>query len=336
IVCPYTRSIVQKAFGRRPWWRILDSSSPAEEADLQWGDYENIDWAPVLAGKGRANSYCIRKGLSRKAQFSVYLRRFCAKNPGSVLHEAVPETHVIETWSAFEDEMTLNFAGDVASFGADLGGCHFSTAAKVDLCLADAYEEMARAGPGARWILKASVANKGAEIFLVERPRQLRAAVLAWPDLREWVLQRYVEAPLLLGGRKFHVRAYVLAVGALDVYFFDHCLVLLSGARYSPRFDDEYAHITNTAKQAQDPFFREERNVRLLADLEAELAARPGMVAGAAAAAGAAGRGGGAGRGGAGGGAPACVTLGVFRALRAEAAVFARCPTRRELYGFDF
>lgn len=33
------------------------------------------------------------------------------------------------------------------------------------------------------------------------------------PDLREWVVQRYIGNPLLVGGRKFHLRAYVLCVG---------------------------------------------------------------------------------------------------------------------------
>ena len=37
------------------------------------------------------------------------------------------------------------------------------------------------------------------------------------PDLREWVVQRYIGNPLLVSGRKFHIRAYVLCVGTLHM-----------------------------------------------------------------------------------------------------------------------
>lgn len=30
--------------------------------------------------------------------------------------------------------------------------------------------------------------------------------------------RRYIDKPLLVGGRKFHIRAYVLCVGSLAVY----------------------------------------------------------------------------------------------------------------------
>jgi len=37
-------------------------------------------------------------------------------------------------------------------------------------------------------------------------------------DVREWVLQRYIPRPLLVeDGRKFHLRVYVVCIGALRV-----------------------------------------------------------------------------------------------------------------------
>mmetsp|Transcript_13004 Transcript_13004/g.17125 ORF Transcript_13004/g.17125 Transcript_13004/m.17125 type:complete len:505 (+) Transcript_13004:133-1647(+) len=322
ISCSYTRKIVEKSFIRRPWWNI--SSTPATAAnaiDLQWSDYECIDWQSVLSGTTRANSYCIRKGLSRKAQFSVYLKRFCAKNPTSILQESTPKTIVIETWSAFEDEMTMNISGDIASFGADLK-VNFSFEDRIGFCLADAYEEIDKS-PDSRWILKPSVANKGAEIFLITEPHEVKQAILQWPDMREWVLQKYIERPLLVSGRKFHIRAYILAVGCLEVYFFNHCLVLASGTSYHKNFTNIYAHLTNTAKQVENEEFDEKRNVMLLSDLVSDLRDQQAV--------------------------PDAeekvsdvlrqmhqITHDIFMAFRGEFSVFAPLENCFEIFGFDF
>lgn len=74
------------------------------------------------------------------------------------------------------------------------------------------------------------------------------------------VLQRYIDTPLLLGKRKFHIRAYALAVSALRVYLCRDCLALCSGTRYRhEETTDLKAHITNTSFQTStDPRFCEQ------------------------------------------------------------------------------
>lgn len=67
------------------------------------------------------------------------------------------------------------------------------------------------AGRRRRWILKPSTLNKGAGLAFGEGFEPLRKAIHESPDIREWVLQEYVDRPLLVQGRKFHLRAYVLA-----------------------------------------------------------------------------------------------------------------------------
>lgn len=71
--------------------------------------------------------------------------------------------------------------------------------------------------PGKLWILKPSLANKGAEVTVVSSFDTVLGTVKLWRDVREWVLQEYLERPLLIARRKFHLRVYVLAVGALKV-----------------------------------------------------------------------------------------------------------------------
>jgi tubulin--tyrosine ligase len=77
------------------------------------------------------------------------------------------------------------------------------------------------------------------------------------------VLQRYISTPLTLRQRKFHIRAYIAAVGALQVYFSNDCLALLSGTKYrKSEFSQLTAHITNTAYQEIDPNFCEQECIQ--------------------------------------------------------------------------
>lgn len=76
--------------------------------------------------------------------------------------------------------------------------------------------------------------------------------------LRHFIAQRYIARPLLfpaLGNRKFHLRSYVLAVGALRVYVFREMLALFAAKPYrAPGNDNDAepdlgAHLTNTYLQ---------------------------------------------------------------------------------------
>lgn len=69
------------------------------------------------------------------------------------------------------------------------------------------------------------------------------------------VLQEYVPDLLLLNGHKCHIRAHVLASGALTVWLSGHCLVLPAVKPFDPNCgDDPLVHVTNHAvwKQHQE------------------------------------------------------------------------------------
>jgi hypothetical protein len=80
-------------------------------------------------------------------------------------------------------------------------------------------------------------------------------------QLRHFIAQPYIDPPLLLesyGNRKFHIRTYVLAVGALKVYVYREMLVLFAAKAYeSPASTtgadmlDLAQHLTNTCFQAE-------------------------------------------------------------------------------------
>lgn len=80
------------------------------------------------------------------------------------------------------------------------------------------------------------------------------------------VIQEYLEPPLLLrGGRKFHIRAYLVAVGAIDVFLSTEMLALFADEPYHTNGGDLAGQITNTC--SQDPCARE-MSVFLLSELD--------------------------------------------------------------------
>jgi tubulin--tyrosine ligase len=87
--------------------------------------------------------------------------------------------------------------------------------------------------------------------------------------LREWVIQEYIDEPLLLksyDNRKFHLRVYIIVVGKLKVYVYNDILALFSLRPYDEIIQlndslpdlDLKTHITNTCFQFDDLNFRDE------------------------------------------------------------------------------
>ncbi|KAK1830650.1 tubulin-tyrosine ligase family-domain-containing protein [Podospora conica] len=70
-------------------------------------------------------------------------------------------------------------------------------------------------------------------------------------QMRAFVAQRYLARPSTLDGRKWHCRAYVLAVGRLRVFVYREMLALLAGEAYAPPWEGPSlkASLTNTALQ---------------------------------------------------------------------------------------
>lgn len=112
-------------------------------------------------------------------------------------------------------------------------------------------------------------------IYLVSNYEQLLDILEDnYDESREWVLQEYLSNPLVLpvstsssSLHKFHLRVYVLAVGALRVFVFNNILMLFAAHPYTSDMSNMYAHLTNTAKAAENVDFEEKKFVKVLDDL---------------------------------------------------------------------
>ncbi|XP_038629237.1 protein polyglycylase TTLL10-like isoform X1 [Scyliorhinus canicula] len=133
-----------------------------------------------------------------------------------------------------------------------------------------AFFEIMEDGP--IWISKPAGSNLGKGIFLLkcqEDCLDFRAKL----ESVEWnssskiyyyglpinrIVQRYLHKPLLLEGRKFDVRSYLLiACTSPHMIFFRHGYVKLACNKYDPYSDDLTSHLTNQFVQKKNPLYSE-------------------------------------------------------------------------------
>jgi tetratricopeptide (TPR) repeat protein len=107
-----------------------------------------------------------------------------------------------------------------------------------------------RAGPDRIFIVKPTNLSGGQGMRLTRAPR-------ADPD-QTLVVQRYIDDPRLIDGRKFHLRIYTLitSVAPLRAYVYRQGIARIAPARYATddaALADPAAHITNTALHRHHP-----------------------------------------------------------------------------------
>lgn len=201
---------------------------------------------------------------------------WCVKNPESILKTNIKRAEHFEVdYAEFLDDAVVECWDLKASFARN---------EKVD-------EEGGKASDREWWILKPGMSDRGQGIRLFSSYEELLAIFEGWeedaPDsdeeetekgeeddekdyiqtshLRHFLAQPYIHPPLLLApdsntpaptNTKFHIRTYVLASGALDIYVYKPMLALFASTSYIPPWDssslgsiDLNPHLTNTCIQ---------------------------------------------------------------------------------------
>ena len=295
---PYVQDAFDWALERhlsRIYYKPVRSLSDLPDPSLpifQYREYERLDFEHILLhpSTSLANAYIIRKALTRKHYLSNTVSNWVSKYPNSIL-----QAHF---------KPTTDFELDYVEF--------------LDEALLEAYElreSLAenKGKPGCErewWILKAGMSDGGQGIRLFSTEDELREIFEGWeadePDdeyyppssndasddatdkhgvitsqLRHFVAQPYIDHPLILpssSGRKFHIRTYVLAVGALKVYVFREMLALFAAKSYCPPWIEDYyardlaRHLSNTC--FQEGGSSNEGSVRLFGKLDQRI---PGL-----------------------------------------------------------
>lgn len=271
---------------------ISENSTPTLGPLLQFRSYEAIDFEFALEKSDcLINAYVIRKALIRKHFLSTTIANWVVKHPDSVLKKHFkPAVDFELDYAEFLDDALVEAFELRESFekNADLeprdrdwwilkpgmsdrgqGIRLFSTEEE----LRSIFEEWEVDEPSDDEDEEAQNPTVDAMAGLEISGETTNSDYVITSQLRHFIAQPYIHPPLLLPSsenRKFHIRTYVLAVGALRVYVYKPMLALFATEPYAPPWenDDLKAHLTNTCLQETG---EREGSVRLFWDLDEAL-----------------------------------------------------------------
>lgn len=193
---------------------------------------------------------------------------------GDALHAVVPPTFVVDTEGAGKGELSaLGRAMGACAAGAARTPAELAPGEKARAAAA-AMLAPADAGGGVNlWILKPAALNRGRGVRVVRgaaSAAESSAAVLAaaeaenaaassegtaagaQPRVTRWVVQKYLERPLLLAGRKFDVRAYVALRGDWSAWMCELGYLRMCSETFDLASESTYAHVANTGRNASN------------------------------------------------------------------------------------
>ena len=228
-------SIPYKVLRARGWREVDDDSWDFFYADVGW-IHENVPYATSgnqgmkLQDHQRVNHYPNHVELTRKDLMAKNLKRSIknavkeGRDPAEF--DFIPTTYILPNEGAM---MLRNFREN-----------------------------------GGMWIMKPIGRAQGKGIFIASKPSQIDA----WMKERgmqkaenccyeNYVAQRYLDDPYLVGGKKFDMRIYALCTNyaPLRVYLYREGFARFTNARYSMSkgdIDNPYVHLTNHAIQKKD------------------------------------------------------------------------------------
>lgn len=294
---------------------------------LQWTQYESIDFDHLVSHptSSLANAYVIRKALIRKHYLSTTTANWVTKHPGSVLARGVkPSVEFEVDYAEFLDDALVEAWELKASWQRNAGlegegkeksrewwilkpgmsergqGIRlFSSEEELTDIFGEwdpeSDDEEEEEGEGEVRSDAGSTLSKG-------NTEEKEGKGIITSQLRHFIAQPYIHPPLLLSppssqssalpspataSRKFHIRTYILATGALKIHVYRPMLALFAARDYQAPWDqalqsdrDEAmkAHLTNTCLQDSGD---REGSVALFWNLPDELPLQPDLTSSA-------------------------------------------------------
>lgn len=98
------------------------------------------------------------------------------------------------------------------------------------------------------WLLKPGISSRGRGIRIFNRVDKI-VNHIEWlkGNTRHWVVQKYIENPLIIHKRKFDIRQWVLVTdwNPLTIWIYNECYVRFAATEYDPNSFERFTHLTN-------------------------------------------------------------------------------------------
>ena len=95
------------------------------------------------------------------------------------------------------------------------------------------------------WILKPNAENCGSGIEVIHSYDELHSKVYGLTNSASYIIQKYIELPLLYKGKKFDIRVIGLIDCEHNFYVYKDCYLRTSSEKYSLDAEDRFVHLTN-------------------------------------------------------------------------------------------
>ncbi|CAG9462837.1 unnamed protein product [Pedinophyceae sp. YPF-701] len=218
---------------------------------LWWGgNGQRLDWAMVRglrSGKHMFNRIEGNVEVCRKNSLALNIARTCGAPPWLPATCVVSKGGGNQAWASMQER----------------------------------YDKAAANGQGRVWIVKPGAMNRGRGIELADSMEKIKAIVASGPAGSTWVVQKYIERPLLVGGRKFDIRAFALVTPDGGLKMFEDAYVRTSSSAYNlAELGDLAAHLTNDAVQKSHGTYgaHEDHNKLSLEELDEKTGGRHNIV----------------------------------------------------------
>ena len=91
--------------------------------------------------------------------------------------------------------------------------------------------------------------NQGRGIKIIKNLRQLKENFSNRSSRSLWVIQKYIEKPMLYYERKFDIRVWVAVTDSADIFFYKDGYIRTSSENYDLSSTENYIHLTNNCLQ---------------------------------------------------------------------------------------
>ncbi|XP_068134267.1 polyglutamylase complex subunit TTLL1 isoform X2 [Hyperolius riggenbachi] len=135
------------------------------------------------------------------------------------------------------------------------------------------FVEEFRKSPSSTWIMKPCGKAQGKGIFLINKLSQIKkwsrdsktSSFVSQSSKEAYVISLYIDNPLLIGGRKFDLRLYVLVTTyrPLKCYMYKLGFCRFCTVKYTPstsELDNMFVHLTNVAIQKHGPVMNNDKH----------------------------------------------------------------------------